>query len=312
MNADQVLNVVTLPLALALLAYVGRKCVASHSTFNLIGLACCLLIAAKAALKVVFSFVSWLPPWSIFSSVFLLRCSALALTYQLYERRLSVFFLSGAAAFIVTMRSLLTAYAAATVATVIVMGLFAVITPAGTYYVVGTPVFATKLVVYTLDGLIGAVIFFGTVVSLGRLLTHARAALAPLNASYKEDRTGPLSQRATLYRVILLSDATRFLFVVGVDVFLMATAADPGGRTGALPAGNLGFINLLETLRAAVLVLNLYVPSGIADLLGKDGETDTSGSCTNDVTSTSGTGNSGVWSNGAVLAWKRSSQIPPG
>ncbi|KAJ1550038.1 hypothetical protein HK405_001567, partial [Cladochytrium tenue] len=126
------------------------------------------------------------------------------------------------------------------------------------------------------------------------------------------DRTGPLSQRATLYRVILLSDATRFLFVVGADVFLMATAADPGGSTGALPAGNLGFINLLETLRATVLVLNLYVPSGIADLLGKDGETDTSGSCTNDVTSTSGTGNSGVWSNGAVLAWKRSSQIPPG
>ncbi|KAJ1562964.1 hypothetical protein HK405_005200 [Cladochytrium tenue] len=305
MNADQAQNAAMLPLVAGLLAYVTRKCIASRSAFNLTCLASCVFLAVKVAVIVTYNWVLWLPAWTLFTAIFIPRGVSLILTYYLYELRLSVFFLTGVAAFRAVMRSLLAAYVAATVALVVAHGLTAFNTPQGRYTVAGTPAFATKVLVYLLDSVIGFVVFCGTVVSLGRLLAHARVVSAGTGkAGRSSDHGSPLAQRATLYRVLLFSDAARFLFIQGIDIYLMVTSTDPSGRSGALPDGNVGFINVVDTARAAVLVLNLYLPSGIAALMDTEevGGTGSAGGVDGGgATSSAVIGRGGIWSGTAFL-----------
>ncbi|KAJ1562963.1 hypothetical protein HK405_005199 [Cladochytrium tenue] len=274
MNPDLAQTYGVLALTSTLLAYVSRKCLVSRSSFNLICLASCLLLVAKSSITIVYYYVFWLPAWTRYFLIYGMRGISLVLLYHLYERRLFVFFLQGAGIFRVTMWILLSMHLASTVAVVTALACGASNTPTGGYTTSGTPGFATKLVTFLMDVVMSLVLFFGTAVSLSRLLAHTRAAVAAIAATSPSGASGvhhstssPAAQRATLYRVLVYSDATRLLFVLAIDVYLMITSTDPSGRAGALPAGNVGFSGLIDNFRSVILVLNLYAPSGIAALV---------------------------------------------
>ncbi|KAJ1568228.1 hypothetical protein HK405_003214, partial [Cladochytrium tenue] len=259
--ADGTQAAACLAISLGLVAYAARRAYYSPTYFNIVCTTAILIYTAKSAITLVFLVVPWLNPHARYTLIYFVRNIPHGLLYHLYERRLSIFFAQKRAerTFRIIFYAVLAMYAANTVPFTVIPAYYATNRPDGGYVTGGPGAGEVKIVNYVLHIAIGFIILFGTVVSLLRLIRCSSHNLDGLHAEGDHP--------TTLYVVILTSDCVKFLIVFLIEVYEVVTAADPSATTGILPAGNVGFQQLVETIKFTVMVLNLYLPSGIANII---------------------------------------------
>ncbi|KAJ1562372.1 hypothetical protein HK405_012898 [Cladochytrium tenue] len=243
--------------SVALSAYTARHWLAARTLFNSACLAACLVFLAETAVILTYALVLFLNPPTRYVFAYIGVNGPFALLYLLYVRRLSTFFVHGAAAFRAALYALIAFNAATTITIAAVLAAASSNTSTGGYATSGPYHYPLKLCLYFSDISIGAAIFAGTLVSLGRIV-----------AGRNSSRVGAVS----LYSVILYSDCVKFLFVLGIEIYKAYTCYDPSNQAGALPNGNLGFQHLVDLVKMCIMVINLYLPSGISNLISSSAD----------------------------------------
>ncbi|KAJ1559619.1 hypothetical protein HK405_009938, partial [Cladochytrium tenue] len=263
LDADSWQRIASLALNLGLLVWAVRRWIPARNMFNCLCVTACLLSLVSVVIVVVYDQATWINPRPRYVLFYLGLGSSNGLMYHLYERRLVLFFVRGATVFRAAVRSLLAVYALVIVTISIDFAVRAGYTTAGKATTDGPEEFPLKLGMYIADMTIGCVILGGTVVALGRTISDNNKAGGAAGRGGGGAGIGAVA----LYRAIVLSDCTKFSMVIVIEIYKAACSVDPTGASGGLPVGNQGFQSLLNVVKFAILLFNIYMPSGISDLL---------------------------------------------
>ncbi|KAI9363439.1 hypothetical protein DFJ73DRAFT_811202 [Zopfochytrium polystomum] len=221
-----------------------------------------ILFGLCTTISISYFKVTWLNPKARYVMIYFTLNTATILLYYLYERRLALFFRTGGQYFRAAMYLFIGLYAATTVAMIAVFAAYAKNTASGGYTSDGPGAIQVKVTNYLLDMAVGVTILAGTFFALGRLLDNNKALQ---NGSAK----GSAGTSTSLYQIVIKSDCTKFAVVFAIEIYKAVTSTDPTGQTGALPTANNAFQHLIDAIKITIMVINLYLPSGLAKIASK-------------------------------------------
>ncbi|KAI9332734.1 hypothetical protein DFJ73DRAFT_855426 [Zopfochytrium polystomum] len=207
----------------------------------------------KAIVALAYTLQLWLEPKLRYFSVYFMLLFPTLLLYFLYERRLALLFAHNkrvaAAVYGWTLRLLLVFYLFMTVVVTYYFTTYAVNTATGGYSSAPPNGWYLRVILYSVDMAIGAVILSGTFHALLGMIQDQKA----------------LGANATpLFQVILGSDCLKFVLIAAIEAYKLATTSDPNGNLGRLQQGNTGFQHVIDTLKLVLMTANLFAPTAIA------------------------------------------------
>ncbi|KAJ1553079.1 hypothetical protein HK405_009018, partial [Cladochytrium tenue] len=255
-DLDTVFYSISLSVGIILSGITGYRLVTRNTFFDRTCFAACFIYVVKACVALIYYKVLWLNPGARYVLLYTLLNASTAILYYLYETRLSVFFSSetNAKRFRLLIYVELFLYAVITIILDVSFFAGASNTASGGYTTSGPVEFPIKVANYTMDMVIGVTIFSATIFSLSKIIRENREELAGLS-------------RGSLYHIILMSDVTKFAFVLAIEVYKAATSFDPTNSIGVLPVANNSFQHVIDVTKITILVLNLILPSGIAKIV---------------------------------------------
>ncbi|KAJ1560842.1 hypothetical protein HK405_005782 [Cladochytrium tenue] len=207
-----------------------------------------LLYVAKTAVILLYFNTLWLPPAPRYFAAYFLLNSATVLLYFLYERRISLLFanrnVTASRFYAFSLWFFMLAYVAITIAVTVLRMQYAVNNSTGGYG--SSPAAGNNLNVlnYAVDMAIGILILSGT--------THTLIDMVQSGGHLG-------GQSLRIYRTILGSDCLKYAVVAAIEAYKLATAANTSVAT---PPSS--FQHLIDTIKIAILTINLFAPVAIA------------------------------------------------
>ncbi|KAI9363402.1 hypothetical protein DFJ73DRAFT_956489 [Zopfochytrium polystomum] len=264
-SLDVILYGLCVAIALALFLFSAFRLNQARTSLNAICASACTIFLAKTAISLSYFKVAWLNSKARYVLIYGTLNTTTILLYYLYERRLALFFRNGGQYFRAAMYLFIGLYAADTVALIAVFAAYAKNTASGGYTSDGPGAFQVKITNYLLDMAVGVTILAGTFFALGRLLENNKTLQSGGRAASSAASTASTS----LYQIVIKSDCTKFAVVFAIEIYKAVTSTDPTNQTGALPTANNAFQHLIDAIKITIMVINLYLPSGLAKIASK-------------------------------------------
>ncbi|KAJ3191266.1 hypothetical protein HDU82_003641 [Entophlyctis luteolus] len=212
-----------------------------------------IIYLSNNVVTIIYNNINWLnSPFRYFTAYFTIDAPVI-IFYYLYIERLCILIPPNyARIWQQCMIFVQVLYSAACVCQITMFSYYGSWSTSGGYESAGPGLFELKMVVMYMDLGLATIILIMTTYAVHRIL---RTELIAENAM----PAVVINSSSSVYWTMVTSDAAKFLVIVTVDVYKATGSVNP--NVGALPAGNLGFSHLLDTIKVALMTAGLVAPA---------------------------------------------------